>query len=93
MRKAWFRASVLVLALVLASSPVFAGSRPIHRAPAPEASSVFATVWQALHDLLPAFGQGGVGLDPNGSGTTTVPPNSEDPGSDSDRGPGADPWG
>jgi hypothetical protein len=93
MRRTWFRSSVLVLVFVVASSPVFAGSRTVTRSAAPKIPSVFATVWQALRDLLPAGEQTGVEIDPNGPGTATTPPSPEDPGSDSDRGPGVDPWG
>jgi hypothetical protein len=93
MRRTWFRSSVLVLVFVVASSPVFAGSQTIHRPATPKVPSVFVTVWQALRNLLPAFEQTGVEFDPNGSGTATTPPSPEDPGSDSDRGPGVDPWG
>jgi hypothetical protein len=89
---AWLRASVLVLVLVLASSPVFAGNRSV-RPTAPEVPGVFAMLWQAVSRLLPAFGQSGPEVDPKGPGTATTPPAPEDPASDSDRGPGVDPWG
>lgn len=93
MRQTWLRAAVLVLTLVLASSPVFAGSRTVNRSAASEISGVLATVWQALRGLLPALGQDAAGPETNDPNAAATPPGLEDPGSDSDRGPGADPWG
>jgi hypothetical protein len=77
-----FRVLILLLAAVLAATPVLAARRE----PAPafrQAPGVFASLWQALERFLPPLAKGRSTIDPNGApapSSNTVPPGGESDG-------------
>jgi hypothetical protein len=75
-----FRVLILLLAAVLAATPVLAARRE----PAPafrQALGVFASLWQALERFLPPLAKGRDTIDPNGTpAPSSVPPGGETDG-------------
>jgi hypothetical protein len=71
-----FRASTLLLAVVLSAAPAFArGHQP---SPPPAVHGLFSSLWQALGGLFPALTKGRAGIDPDGAltdGRGTIDPN------------------
>lgn len=75
-RRPRFRVLILLLAAVLAATPVLAARRdptPAFR----QAPGIFASLWQVLERFLPSLTKGRSTIDPNGS---TAPPESESDG-------------
>ena len=73
-RSSRFRASTLLLAVVLSAAPAFArGPQPV--APA-EVHGFLSSLWNALGGLLPMFTKGRDTIDPNGltDGRGTIDP-------------------
>ncbi len=69
-RSARFRATILLLILALAATPVLAaGKAPPAQ---PTAPSLVARLWQALGSLVPWIAKGRGGMDPNGSPAPTT---------------------
>ena len=70
-----FRASTLLLAVVLSAAPAFArGHQP---SPPPAAQGLFGSLWDALEGLFPALTKGRDTIDPNGAltdGRGTIDP-------------------
>ena len=79
------RAPVVFLLLVLLALPAFAGEQ--ERPQAPGERGFFASLWQALADLIPNVAQLGPSLDPLGGDA------QQTNGSEGDLGPGLDPLG
>ena len=75
-RRSRFRASALLLAVVLSAAPAFArGPQP---APRWEVHNPLGSVWHALGGLLPGLIKGRSTIDPNGmttDGRGTIDPN------------------
>jgi len=74
-RRSRFRASALLLAVLLFAAPAFARG---HQPPPPTmAQSFFSTLWQALGGLFPVLTKGRDTIDPNGAltdGRSTIDP-------------------
>ncbi len=69
-RPACFRLSALLLAVLLAASPAFAGGlTPASRTP--DLPGLVASFWQGLLDLI-SFDQGRSTIDPNGDPAPTT---------------------
>jgi hypothetical protein len=69
-RTSRFRASALLLAVVLSAAPAFArGHQP---SPPPAAQGLFGSLWHALEGLFPALTKGRSTIDPDGV-TSTAP--------------------
>lgn len=76
-RRSRFRASTLLLAVVLSAAPAFARG---HQPPPPKvAQGLFSTLWQALNGLFPGLTKGRDTIDPNGA-TSTASAGSETDG-------------
>ena len=97
-RRSRFRASTLLLAVVLSAAPAFArGHQP---SPPPAVHSLFSSLWQALGGLFPVLTKGRDTIDPNGAltdGRGTIDPNgatsAAPAGSETDGRAGMDPNG
>jgi hypothetical protein len=93
-----FRASTLLLAVVLSAAPAFArGHQP---SPPPAAQGLFGSLWHALEGLFPAFTKGRGTIDPDGAltdGRSTIDPDgatsTAPAGSEADGRAGLDPDG
>lgn len=79
------RAPVVFLLLTLLALPAFAGEQ--ERTQAPEERGLFASLWQALADLIPGLAELGPSLDPLGGDA------QQTNGSQGDLGPELDPLG
>ena len=75
-RSSRFRASTLLLAVVLSAAPAFArGHQPV---PPAEVHGFLSSLWNALSGLLPMHTKGRGTIDPNGGltdGRSTIDPN------------------
>jgi hypothetical protein len=75
-RSSRFRASTLLLAVVLSAAPAFArGPQPV---PTVEVHGFLGSLWNALSGLLPMLTKGRDTIDPNGvpaDGRGTIDPN------------------
>jgi hypothetical protein len=72
-----FRASTLLVAVVLSTAPVFAGGHEPART-VREVHGILASLWEALSGFLPALSKGRSTIDPNGAptdGRGTIDPN------------------
>ena len=86
------RAPIVLLTLSLAISPVLAAGSPAARpAEASAAPGIFASLWNAFHELILAARAGDSGIDPEDTESATVPP--PPPAGDPNRGLTIDPWG
>src|SRR4051812_26392390 len=74
-RSSGFRASALLLAVVLSAAPAFARG---HQPASPSAvQGLFGSLWHALEGLFPALTKGRAGMDPDGAltkGRGTIDP-------------------
>jgi hypothetical protein len=69
-RSSRFRASTLLLAVVLSAAPAFArGPQPV---PPAEVHGFLSSLWNALGGLLPMLTKGRGTIDPDGAATVPV---------------------
>jgi hypothetical protein len=84
------RTPIVLLTLALAASPALAAGAQAARTAAPAAPGIFASLWNAFHEVFLAARAGDSGVDPEDAGSATAPP---PPAGDPDRGLTIDPWG